>query len=308
MIRFSKRKSVESSLNVAPLIDIVLLLLIFFLLTSVFMEPGLKLVLPEARTAAAGSGRIVIQITQDGQVYLNAQPVSWAELKSRLQARLASSGDKALVVKADRNAPFGAFVKVERGEMALTDENRALLTKMIRYSSNRAATEMLNRVGKAYLAAVLQDPRYRLYCEALNGGLWVGKEYGRGVAWKRDPLHHLSHGATAIQTARLYYLLESGQLLRPDLAAEMKTILGDPGIEHKFVKGLKKAAPEAVIYRKSGSWRHYHADSAIVEHDGRRYIAVALAQDPNGGQWLSRLIVAMDELIRQPRPVAWLKH
>ena len=203
---------------------------------------------------------------------------------------------------------FGAFVKVERGEMALTDENRALLTKMIRYSSNRAATEMLNRVGKAYLAAVLQDPRYRLYCEALNGGLWVGKEYGRGVAWKRDPLHHLSHGATAIQTARLYYLLESGQLLRPDLAAEMKTILGDPGIEHKFVKGLKKAAPEAVIYRKSGSWRHYHADSAIVEHDGRRYIAVALAQDPNGGQWLSRLIVAMDELIRQPRPVAWLKH
>jgi len=203
---------------------------------------------------------------------------------------------------------FGAFVKVERGEMALTDENRALLTKMIRYSSNRAATEMLNRVGKAYLAAVLQDPRYRLYCEALNGGLWVGKEYGRGVAWKRDPLHHLSHGATAIQTARLYYLLESGQLLRPDLAAEMKTILGNPGIEHKFVKGLKKAAPGAVIYRKSGSWRHYHADSAIVEHDGRRYIAVALAQDPNGGQWLSRLIVAMDELIRQPRPMAWLKH
>ena len=202
---------------------------------------------------------------------------------------------------------FGAFVKIERGEMALDDENRELLTKMIRYSSNAAATEMLNRVGKEYLAELLQDPRYQLYCESMNGGLWVGKEYGRGVAWKRDPLHHLSHGATAIQAARLYYLLESGKLIRPDLAREMKAILGKPGINHKFVKGLKKAAPEAVIYRKSGSWKQYHADSAIVEHKGRRYIAVALAQDPRGGQWLSKLIVAMDELIMQPDPVASLR-
>jgi len=202
---------------------------------------------------------------------------------------------------------FGAFVKIERGEMALNDENRELLTKMIRYSSNAAATEMLNRVGKEYLAELLQDPRYQLYCESMNGGLWVGKEYGRGVAWKRDPLHHLSHGATAIQAARLYYLLESGKLIRPDLAREMKAILGKPGINHKFVKGLKKAAPEAVIYRKSGSWKQYHADSAIVEHNGRRYIAVALAQDPRGGQWLSKLIVAMDELIMQPDPVASLR-
>ncbi len=203
---------------------------------------------------------------------------------------------------------FGAFAKIEAGEMTLDDETRETLTQMIRYSSNRAATTMLNRIGKAYLAELLQDPRYQLYCKSMNGGLWVGKEYGRGVAWKRDPLHHLSHGATAIQAARLYYLLESGQLLRPDLAREMKAILGKPGINHKFVKGLKQTAPEAVIYRKSGSWKQYHADSAIVEHNGQRYIAVALAQDPQGGKWLSKLIVAMDELILQPQPVALLAH
>ncbi len=203
---------------------------------------------------------------------------------------------------------FGAFAKIEAGEMTLDDETRETLTQMIRYSSNRAATTMLNRIGKAYLAELLQDPRYQLYCKSMNGGLWVGKEYGRGVAWKRDPLHHLSHGATAIQAARLYYLLESGQLLRPDLAREMKAILGKPGINHKFVKGLKQTAPEAVIYRKSGSWKQYHADSAIVEHNGQRYIAVALAQDPQGGKWLSKLIVAMDELILQPQPIVALTN
>jgi beta-lactamase class A len=79
----------------------------------------------------------------------------------------------------------------------------------------------------------------------------------------------------------------------------MKSILGDPAINHKFVKGLKAVHPDSRIYRKSGTWQHYHADSAIIEHDGRRYIAVAIAKSPQGGEWLRKLIVAMDNLIFQ---------
>lgn len=192
---------------------------------------------------------------------------------------------------------FGAMARVERGDMQLDDETREQLTQMIRFSSNRAATEMLNRVGKQFLADLLQDPRYGLYDPARNGGLWVGKEYSKRAVWKRDPLHNLSHGATAVQAARFYYLLETGQLVSPALTREMKAILGDPGIQHKFVKGILSAFPEAKIFRKSGSWRHWHADSAIIEHDGRRYIAVALAANKNGGEWLSRMIVALDRLV-----------
>ena len=70
------------------------------------------------------------------------------------------------------------------------------------------------------------------------GGLWVGKEYGKSPAYQRDPLHNISHGATALQTARFYYLLETGRLVGPKLSREMKRMLGKPGIEHKFVKGL----------------------------------------------------------------------
>jgi len=197
---------------------------------------------------------------------------------------------------------LGAFERIAHGEMQLDDETREKLALMIRNSSNQAATEILNQVGKAYLANLLQSKRYHLYDPKKNGGLWVGKEYSKAGAWKRDPLHNLSHGATAFQVARFYYMLQTGRLVSPELSRQMKSILGNPAINHKFVKGIKAIHPDSHIYRKSGTWGDYHADSAIIEHDGRRYIAVALAKSPLGGQWLSELIVAMDNLIFQTNP------
>jgi beta-lactamase class A len=184
---------------------------------------------------------------------------------------------------------LGAFVEIEQGEMKLDTDTRESLTRMIRVSSNADATRMLNRVGKKRLLGILQSRKFDLYDPKVNGGLWVGKEYGKSAAYQRDPLHNLSHGATAMQTARFYYMLETGKLVGPRLTREMKSMLGNPGIHHKFVKGLADY-PDAKIYRKSGSWRQWHADSAIVEAQGHKYIIVALAESPNGGAWLSHLI------------------
>ena len=195
---------------------------------------------------------------------------------------------------------LGAFERIAKGEMTLDDDTYDKIARMIRNSSNQAATEILNQVGKAYLADLLQSPRYRLYDPERNGGLWVGKEYSKSGAWKRDPLHNLSHGATALQVARFYYMLQTGQLVSPEYSRQMKAILADPAIKHKFVKGLESKHPDSRIYRKSGTWKQYHSDSAIIEHDGHRYIAVALAKSPLGGKWLSDLIVAMDDLISKP--------
>ncbi len=197
---------------------------------------------------------------------------------------------------------LGAFERISNGEMSLDPKTRETMARMIRNSSNRAASEILNRVGKAYLADLLQSPRYRLYDPKKNGGLWVGKEYSKAGAWKRDPLHNLSHGATALQVARFYFMLQTGRLVSPELSRQMKSILANPAIEHKFVKGLKSIHPDSRIYRKSGTWKQYHSDSAIIEHDGRRYIAVALAKNHRGGKWLSDLIVAMDDLIFKSAP------
>jgi beta-lactamase class A len=205
---------------------------------------------------------------------------------------------------------LGAFSRIQAGDMKLDDATRDTLTRMVRVSSNSAATEMLGQVGMHYLADLLQSPRYHLYDPAHNGGLWVGRPYGQGGETMRDPLHNLSHGATALQVARFYYMLQTGRLVSPTLSAEMKSIMGNPGIHHKFVKGLESEHLAANIFRKSGSWRDYHADSAIIEHDGRRYIAVALAEDPRGGEWLSHLIVGMDKAVFDTAPrsqVALLK-
>jgi beta-lactamase class A len=196
---------------------------------------------------------------------------------------------------------LGAFVQIERGEMELDDPTRTSLTRMIRNSSNVEATRVLRQVGIENLAEILQSDRYRLYDPETGGGLWVGKEYGSAPAWKRDPLRGLSHGATAMQTARFYYLLETDRLVSPELSVEMQEILSDPAVEHKFVRGLKDR-PEARIRRKSGTWREHHADSGVIDRGRHRYIAVALVEHPHGEQWLRQLIVRIDEFMDERHP------
>ena len=209
-----------------------------------------------------------------------------------LRERLGWSDDYLLTTFQSRFGP-------EEWLQPYTDETLEKLKQMIQRSSNTAASEMLDRVGIDYLADLLQSPRYRLYDPEKGGGIWVGKEYGKAPARRRDPLHNLSHGATALQVARFYYLLETGQLVSPQLSELMKAILAETEIEHKFVKGIRSVKPDSEIYRKSGTWGPYHSDSAIIEHDGRRYIAVALAKSRHGEQWLQKLIVALDEVVCQ---------
>jgi len=198
---------------------------------------------------------------------------------------------------------LGAFVEIERGKLTLDQTNIDSMTRMIRVSSNSDATRMLNLVGKRRVNRILQSEKYRLYDPAVNGGLWVGKEYAQGAAFERDPLHNLSHGATAMQTARFYYMLETGELVNPKLSRLMKSMLSEPGIKHKFVKGLA-GMPGVKIYRKSGSWQHWHADSALIEAEGRKYILVALADDTRGGDWLAALAPEVHRLIVPTRLAA----
>jgi len=202
---------------------------------------------------------------------------------------------------------LGAFVKIERGEMPLNEETRDGLMRMIRKSSNKDATAILNRVGFEDLAEILQSEKYHLYDPERNGGLWVGRDYSGGPVWKRDPLHNISHGATAMQTARFYYLAATGRLISEQYLSDFAEIMADPSIQHKFVKGLKKANPDAEIYRKSGTWKNFHADSGVIvdKKAGYQYIIVALVEHPNGGVILARFAAAVDQIIdhtQNPRP------
>ena len=199
---------------------------------------------------------------------------------------------------------LAAFEKIAQGKMVLDEATEYRLSRMIKASSNRYATEMMHQVGKEYIARVLLSPRYRLYDPEHNGGLWVGKDYAKAGLWRRDPLHNLSHGATAMQVARFYYLLVTDNLVTPEHSRKMREILADSELNHKFVRALRQIDPEAAVSRKSGSWSTYHSDSVLVERDGHRYIAVALSNNANGSQWLGRIITKLDALLDRDESAA----
>jgi len=190
---------------------------------------------------------------------------------------------------------LGAAVAIQEGRLELNDELQKDLDDMIRYSCNACATKVLNLVGREELLEILQSPEYNFYDQNDKGGLWVGKEYGPGSAYHRDPLSGLSHGATAFQAARFYYKLNTGTLVSPEQSRMMLDALSRPGISNKFVKGLE-AYPDLEIFRKSGTWKTYHTDSALVRTEDLAYIIVALANNANGAAWLEQLAGPLHEL------------
>jgi beta-lactamase class A len=124
----------------------------------------------------------------------------------------------------------------------------------------------------------------------------VGKNYDKSPPWQRDPIARLSHGANAIQVARFYYLIGSGRVFSPELAEDIAEIFSKPGLRHKFVKGLE-GRENRTIYRKSGTWKNFHADAGVVERTDDVYIIVALAEHPRGEEKLQRIIQLVDDLM-----------
>ncbi len=101
-----------SSIDFAPLIDVVFLLLIFFMLTSSFIfQPGIKVNLPRAITSEALSEKnIIITITAENLIYMDGKLVTINELSSRLKN--IASFKKSILIKADEKASLGRVVKI----------------------------------------------------------------------------------------------------------------------------------------------------------------------------------------------------
>jgi beta-lactamase class A len=187
---------------------------------------------------------------------------------------------------------LAAMDAIENGELKETAEVKKDMRLMISKSDNQASTRMIDRVGYDKIEAVMTNPKYEFYDENFGGGLWVGKRYGGGGDTHREPLKNLSHAASVTQVCRFYYLLANGRLVNERRSSQMLDILENPELHHKFVNTLNVLAPDARIFRKSGSWRNYHSDSALVwgVDKNRRYILVALIEDPRGEQIIRNLV------------------
>lgn len=229
--------------------------------------------------------------------------VGIVDLKDPLNARFASVNGNEMMYAASLPKIailLAAMDAIEKGELKETEEIRQDLHAMICFSNNQASTRMIDRLGYDKIEETLTDPRYELYDKDFGGGLWVGKRYAASGERNPDPIKGLSHAATASQVCRFYYLMAMGRLVSYERSAQMLDIMDDPALHHKFVNSLDHIAPEADVYRKSGSWKTYHADSVLVwgKNPKRRYILVALTDDPDGEQIIRKLVKEVEKVLQ----------
>lgn len=113
MIDFGEHRPEKKGLDLTSMIDVVFLLLIFFLITSIYAKPSLPLNLPEAETAqVAGDPEVSVAIRADGTLLLNGSVIPLDQLHPALQALYAGTARREISLVSDKGVPFGRVVQV----------------------------------------------------------------------------------------------------------------------------------------------------------------------------------------------------
>lgn len=112
--KFGARKKGRVLINITSLIDVLFLLLIFFMVSSTFLEqPGIQLELPEAKSSVLVEQKeFTLFVSQNGTLFLNDSEISLEDLETRIREALPGMKDRALILKADKNVNYGLVVKV----------------------------------------------------------------------------------------------------------------------------------------------------------------------------------------------------
>ncbi|HMF09550.1 MAG TPA: ExbD/TolR family protein [Thermoanaerobaculia bacterium] len=103
-----------ADINVTPLVDVMLVLLIIFMVTAPMLHTGISVALPKTATTNLRSNPedpIVLSISKDGLYYINETPVARGLLRDRLRAILRGRKDKAVLLKADRGLSYGTVIE-----------------------------------------------------------------------------------------------------------------------------------------------------------------------------------------------------
>lgn len=119
-----------SEINVTPLVDVMLVLLIIFMVTAPLMQQGVKVDLPEvaAEPVASTEKRLVLTVTKDERVYLGSSEVPMERLIELLAENERLRTDKELYLHADQLLPYGVVVKVMAAAKQGGAENIAMIT------------------------------------------------------------------------------------------------------------------------------------------------------------------------------------
>ena len=124
---------VNSDINVTPMVDVMLVLLIIFMVVTPMLQHGVSVDMaqvnnPEQMPDADKEDALLVSVTRDGMVYFGSDQISIDNLTTKVKDRLANKPDKRVYVKADMRARFGGVVQVVDSVRAAGVDDLGLLT------------------------------------------------------------------------------------------------------------------------------------------------------------------------------------
>ena len=136
---------ISSDINVTPMVDVMLVLLIIFMVVTPMLQKGVSVDMakvnnPEQMPDADKEDALLVSVTRDGQVYFGTDQISVDNLTSKVKDRLANRADKRVYVKADMRARFGSVVQVVDGVRAAGVDDLGLLTDQRKTTPNAPPT------------------------------------------------------------------------------------------------------------------------------------------------------------------------
>ena len=122
---------VRSEINITPLVDVVLVLLIIFMVTAPIIQQGVEVSIPKVKAAALKSNEeeFVVSITRDGETYLNDSKLNPAELTDKLEAISHTRPDLQVFIRADEQVAYGEVIRTMAAIKAAGIENVGMVTQ-----------------------------------------------------------------------------------------------------------------------------------------------------------------------------------
>lgn len=113
MIEFNRNRRAPADVELTPLIDVVFQLLVFFLLTSAFINPGITVQLPDAETGATSDDpNLSISIDDQGRIFVGRDEVTMDALENRLLTQAASDSEIVVAIWGDIEVRYGLFMEI----------------------------------------------------------------------------------------------------------------------------------------------------------------------------------------------------
>lgn len=133
-----RTQSSLADINVTPLVDVVLVLLIIFMVTAPVLQSGIEVNVPKTRTVKEiTEERLVITIDKQQRVFLGNDPVNINQIGDLLRQKIRDPQGQSVFIRSDENVPFGAFATVMDAVKSTGITNVSIVTQPINQNGSR---------------------------------------------------------------------------------------------------------------------------------------------------------------------------